>query len=80
MKSKTYKIKEESVINVKRFHLPFKTNVTCPSCKHERELDLNYDYLGYPSINKKESHYLYCTVCDIEFEIGITLNMSLIIE
>jgi len=80
MKKKTYDIEEEYPIEVKRLYLPFKTEVVCPSCKNKKEIDLNFDYLSYPILNKKESFYIYCNKCDIEFETLITLKLNITIE
>lgn len=74
---KNIELKEEFCIEVKRFYVPFVAKVKCPSCNNGNSLDLEEtDYMSYPTLNKKEAYYLCCEKCDCEYEIDLTLKMS----
>lgn len=71
------KIKSEFELEVKRFYLPVKIERDCPDCGTKCVLDLDSNYLSYPTVNKKEQGHCYCDVCDTEFEFDLTLKISL---
>jgi len=70
-------IEEEFDLNIKRFYLPFKIEKECPNCKTKCIVDLNMNYLSYPTVNVKKQQYFYCENCEQEFEVDIILKISL---
>lgn len=47
-----FEIKEEFEISVKRLCLPIVVERSCPKCNKVCNVDLEYDYLSYPTLNK----------------------------
>ncbi len=56
----------------------------CPVCGEEMSVDLESDYLSYPSVGRFENIYMYCEECDSEYEealkVRIIMNLEVIDE
>jgi len=70
-------IKDKVQLSVKRFYLPVKIERNCPSCNNKCKVDLDSNYLSYPTVNQKEQIYFCCNECDQEFEIDTILKISI---
>ena len=75
-----YKTKEKFEIPVKRFYIPVEIKEKCPKCKTICSVNLDDNYLSYPSVNHKEVLEVYCDKCDDEFTICITLELEIKVE
>jgi len=74
------KLNDKFEVEVKRFYIPLKTVLNCPHCNAEKEVDLEHDYLSYPTLNESEPIGQYCEHCDNEFEFDLTLRISVDID
>ncbi len=74
---KNIKIEGSQELEIKRFYLPVVIKDKCPNCDGEISQDLEDQYLSYPTLNKAENIHLECESCDLEFQIPITLRISL---
>ena len=74
---KNIKIEGSQEIEIKQFYLPVVIKDECPKCGNEVSYDLEDQYLSYPILNKAENIDLECEVCETEFQIPITLRMSI---
>lgn len=65
-------------IEVKRLYLPVVITKNCPKCSRRIVLDLNDDYISYPTLNTVEDIHMYCAECDYEFYVSarITVNIE----
>lgn len=73
---KIIKITDEIEMD-KRCYLPgVIIKASCPTCKKTITEDLGENYLSYPTTNKEESVYLYCSDCDTEIKKKIILRIS----
>lgn len=70
-------IKDKVELSIKRFYLPIKIERSCPGCNNECEVDLNDNYLSYPTVNQKEQICFYCNECDQEFGVDAILKISI---
>lgn len=68
-------------VDCKRLHLPgVVLKATCPKCSAPCVQDFGDHYLSYPSMNAPEVHTLYCTACEHEWPVTLTLTVSLTAE
>jgi len=67
-------------VDVKRFYVPCDEKINCVECGHEMPILKNYEYLSYPTANKPEKKYLYCSECECEMEVNLTVNISLSVD
>jgi len=63
-------------IEVKRFRVPFKFNLMCPTCGHIKEEDLEVRYLCYPTANKAYETFGYCMECGEDIPYNLTLKVD----
>lgn len=47
-------------VEVKRFYVPLKFSAECPFCGRDSELDLEDQYLSYPTIGAVETVEVHC--------------------
>lgn len=78
--NKRIRAKGKFEIEVKRFYLPVKFDIQCPHCGAINPIDLESQYLSYPTVNKKESEYRECDHCDKEFEFDIKVEVGVEID
>jgi hypothetical protein len=65
-------------LGVKRFYLPgVNLKGKCPSCGAKAELDLDSNYLSYPTANVDFDEPMACNECCHEWSVGLRLNVSL---
>lgn len=79
-KMEIFNIPEQFDIGVKRFCLPLIIRRACPKCGEECKLDLEQNYLSYPTVNKREVLNFYCTECKLDFEVDSILSIFLEVE
>ena len=77
---KEIKITEQVESKIKRFYLPLVIKTECPKCKANNNIDLDSDYLSYPTTNKREEIDVYCFTCEHEYTKSLTLKISVEIE
>lgn len=65
-------------LDVKRFFMHgVKLIASCPNCGHEIEDDFGHDYLGYPEVNHPFDRHCYCSACEHEWTVKLTLALNL---
>ena len=74
------KVTEIVELDIKRFYLPLKINVICHNCGNPSEIDLDKDYISYPTINDTITIGAMCIDCGECFELDAILNISLKID
>lgn len=62
---------------VKRFYMPFILKEKCKTCGKELIIDLNNDYLYYPSYNQAIEINFYCDDCEKTTCKKIELNIDI---
>jgi glucose dehydrogenase len=63
-------------VEVKRFYIPFKFNLECPSCGYINGVDLEDRYLSYPVANKVVEDAACCEECCEEIPYNLTLKID----
>lgn len=66
-------------LGIKRFYLPVEFNVKC-SCGNIETVDMEKNYLCYPSIGLDEKGYWCCRGCGKEHSYNVKLNVSIDID
>lgn len=61
---------------IKRFYLPFQTKVVCPKCASELELDMESNYISYPTLGQPNQFPVYCEKCDDWNDFFIEINFT----
>jgi len=67
-------------IEVKRLHLPYIIKFNCPTCNQNLTVDLDMDYLSYPTVGIPNVTGAYCDTCDEYVEVDIKLNLDLEVD
>jgi hypothetical protein len=68
---------EPQRLEIKRFYVTgLALSDDCPNCGKAVKIDLEEDYISYPSIGRPTPVHFYCP-CDTEWERNVIVNLTL---